>query len=328
MADSASTKKMKEVLEAIANDFEAELHSIIPKPRNRPSIMKNRLSDLSKFLVCKPDQAFILRILEKCIDLVSLPDSMRIMRYLLQLGQKDPEPLSIVELFHFKDHIMSISIHTACSVSSKDRSMDLMWSRYGLNKHCGRRGSVFISMSFREAANFQSNLDHRPMEVDRKIWQVFRKREQDPIPLLNFVQLYCNAPHRHQTPCYKHPVSGVIVTLGALHKDTNKAMLHRAIAYVEHFKDLAEKTQINLQIRLEGVLYWKGNTVPDTLAAKTMFNEEHLFKLLRKEAMLVPFANTTDQSLHEVVTEVVNHLVGTVSNFFTEAKLSSGYNNC
>ncbi|KAL7400427.1 hypothetical protein ABVT39_012215 [Epinephelus coioides] len=250
--------------------------------------MKNQLSDFRKFLVCPSNQAFILHILDKCIDHVSLPPGMRLMHYLLQLGQKNPQPLSVVELFHYPDHILAGSFHAACSVSSKDKEMDLMWSRHAINRLYGNRGSIYTNMSIRESANFQSNLNHHPMDVNPRLWQLFTPERGSPVPQLNFLQLYCDAPHRHQSPCFKHPVSGVIVMIEAV-------------------------------LRLEGV------DVPDVVEARSLFHEERLLDLLKEKAMLVPFRNSGGQGLHTVVGAVVEHLVGTLDTLFTEAQLCGGY---
>ncbi|KAK7896216.1 hypothetical protein WMY93_021541 [Mugilogobius chulae] len=96
--------------------------------------------------------------------------------------------------------------------------------------------------------------------------EMFRPSRQDtaPVPELNMVQLYCDAPHRHQLPLYKHP-------------------------YLEHYRDLVDMSDIQLGARLEGVLRFEAPNIPETIHAQHWINEERPQALLKSTAMLLPF---------------------------------------
>lgn len=67
-----------------------------------------------------------------------------------------------------------------------------------------------------ETANFQSNLDHYPMTVDKEILNIFHRTQS--YSKITFLQLYANTPHVHMA-INKYPVSRVIGT------DKNKIVL-------------------------------------------------------------------------------------------------------
>lgn len=63
-----------------------------------------------------------------------------------------------------------------------------------------------------EAANFQSSIDNKQMDLDGLLRQVLR----DVGVNVNILQLYATTPHCHHSSAVTHPVSRVI-TLCNLH---------------------------------------------------------------------------------------------------------------
>lgn len=301
------------------------LRELPPEDMTCPSVQNNNVFDVSKFRICYDDQDFILGILEQAVQKVRLPPGVAVMRTLTRLGGKDSKPVDLRDLCHSMDHIKSVSVHVACSMTHEDEEVDLMWSRWGINNLAGRRGNVFTNLSIHEAANFQSNLDGRSMDVERQLWSIFKLGEQSPT--LNFLQLYCDSPHNPQIPFFRHPVSGLLVCCGLLHKETNKAMLTRAKRYLEHFDDMRVKGIYRLQVRVEGVLMFSGTDIPAVLASRRFFNEPALMQLLKDEAMLLPFKEMNGRGIRQIHKAVVDYMVDTLTAKCNQGKRKGGYDN-
>ncbi|CAJ1059929.1 uncharacterized protein LOC109197949 [Xyrichtys novacula] len=164
----------------------------------RLSIQKNNIFEFSKFRLFKDDQSMFLALVDTAIESTELPNGVAVMRTVGQLGEQESKPIMLLDVLSSMDHIRSLSVHAACSIRHVDTDVDLMWSRWGINKLAGSRGNVFSNLSIHEAANFQSNLDGRPMDVDQKLWSLFKVGNVSP--RLTFLQLYCDSPHNPQFP--------------------------------------------------------------------------------------------------------------------------------
>ncbi|KAK7912776.1 hypothetical protein WMY93_012987 [Mugilogobius chulae] len=195
-----------------------------------------------------------------------------------------------------------------------------MWSRRLVNSVCGRTGYVYTNQSLTEAANYASNTDQKASTDVRGGY--------DMEGLLNFVQLYCDAPHRHQSPYYKHPVSGILATNGVLHKNTNTAMVMRAQKYLEHFKDLGLKGSAVLTARVEGVLLYRGRDVPRTLHAHLLINKDRVAELVAEKPALIPFLSTADEDVRGFRKELVLTLCRGLERVMTQRTFSAGYDPC
>lgn len=136
-----------------------------------------------------------------------------------------------------------------------------------------------------------------------------------------------NPTHRPQTPCFKHPVSGVIATCNLLHKQTTKAMVDRAKHYGVHFNDLRDKMGYQLPVRIEGVLRFEAEHIPDTVVAGDMYHLDSLMSLLEDEAMLLPFKEEDNGGLRSVTSAVIQKLTLDLENIFREGNHKGGYDN-
>lgn len=110
--------------------------------------------------------------------------------------QKSPGHLDLAALVDTSG-IQHVSVHATCSlvpsISSIDRRMHILWSRVGLEEVVDGRGCLYLCLSFDQCANYQSNLDGRPLDV------VCRGEESRGS--LNFIQVYGDSPtHPHEPP--------------------------------------------------------------------------------------------------------------------------------
>ncbi|KAK7880436.1 hypothetical protein WMY93_032924 [Mugilogobius chulae] len=228
-------------LQSVVTILKQRMAGLDASDLSRPTVQKNVLTDLTKVAICHQDQKWLLAQLDSAIQEATIyPRGLRFMVTLVRLGQKDPMTVELYKVVDPLHHVVALSVHVACNIRSSDGHVDLMWSRRLVNSVCGRTGYVYTNQSVTEAANYASNTDHKSVDVGPAVWGLFRdvRGGYGVEGLLNFVQLYCDGPHRHQTPYYKHPVSGILATNGVLHKNTNTAMVQRAQKYLEHFKDL------------------------------------------------------------------------------------------
>ncbi|KAK7881873.1 hypothetical protein WMY93_030282 [Mugilogobius chulae] len=219
---------MAKAFESVITDFERRLTNLGVADLSRPTVQKNNLTDLNKMAVYQVDQRWLLALLDTAIATTTVSlKGLRFMVTLVRLGQKDLLLVSVTSLFDSLDNVVALSVHVACTIQSEDKDVDLMWARRMINDLCGRSGFVF------------TNLPDVPGGYNIE-------------GILNFVQLYCDASHRHQSPYYKHLVSGILATSGVLHKNTIKAMETRAKRYIAHFRDLGNKGAAVLTARVDG----------------------------------------------------------------------------
>ena len=202
----------------LAAAFQAKLAGLSYEEKGRASIQKNTLHDTSKFEVLPQG------LLDEAIEDVLLPDGLKVLLTLTRLGDKNPWDLQVTDLVYRVSDVNVLSVHVAVCVSDSQDEVDLLWSRYGVHRVSGGKDNVYTAYSLHEAANMQTH--------------VFLVSEGCN---LNFVQLYVDGPHRHQSPFFKHPVSSALLSLGLLKAEVSRATYRKARAYLAHFRDLASK---------------------------------------------------------------------------------------
>ena len=182
-----------------------------PREKRRPSLIRNCLTELSKFAIVASDQQYVLQLVDAAMAQVSPPEGLKVLLTLSRMGQKSTAPLVLTDVVHPSVHRqIDLSVHLAVAVRDREESVDLPWSRHGVSEMLeeGCRGRVFTAFSLHEAANFQSSCDRNPLHVKAPLAEVLTADGAGV--RLNFIQLYCDGPHQHQTPFFKHPVSRVI----------------------------------------------------------------------------------------------------------------------
>ncbi|KAK7878956.1 hypothetical protein WMY93_034198 [Mugilogobius chulae] len=295
-------------LQSVVTILKQRMAGLDASDLSRPTVQKNVLTDLTKVAICHQDQKWLLAQLDSAIQEATIyPRGLRFMVTLVRLGQKDPMTVELYKVVDPLHHVVALSVHVACNIRSSDGHVDLMWSRRLVNSVCGRTGYVYTNQSVTEAANYASNTDHKSVDVGPAVWGLFRdvRGGYGVEGLLNFVQLYCDGPHRHQTPYYKHPVSGILATNGVLHKNTNRAMEQRAQKYLSHFKDLGMKGAAVLTARVEGLLLYCGRDVPRTLYSECLIDTNKVAELVAKRPALLPFLSTENEDVRGFRKELV-----------------------
>lgn len=234
-------------LAQVHKNFTTKLEQLPPHDLARISIRKNSLSRVDNFNLMPIDQPFILGLLDKAIHDVPMADGWRVIKFMSLFGQKQESALLLSSVVCRTESIRCLSVHAACTLHLNGGD-HLFWSRDSIQELIGHRGSLFASLTLSAAVNFQSNMDHRPLDLGKRLLAL-ATRPSD----VTFLQLYADTPHRHLKDFVCHPVTGSIVTTGLLHYQTDKRLHDRAEAYLTHFGDEARKflgTQVCARLEL------------------------------------------------------------------------------
>lgn len=132
------------LINALFNHFLLILRSLSPQDLERPTIMKNLLTNLGKMNILHEDQKCILRLFHKSLLAVNEDIDMAIILTISKFGQKDDRPFDLSKLVH-PNGIVNVSYHVACNIHSQDKSVDLLWSRCGLQEVVGQRDTLVPS---------------------------------------------------------------------------------------------------------------------------------------------------------------------------------------
>ncbi|CAM4573409.1 unnamed protein product [Leuciscus chuanchicus] len=171
-----------EFVNNMTETFKTKLRNLQPRDLARPTVLKNNLCNLA--LMNKKDRRFILQLLDESIDQVTASyNHLTILKTLSIFGQKDDSSLALSRLVDLA-HVQSMSIHAACTLTAKDPSTHLLWSRYGLQELVGHRGRLYTALSIHEAVNYQSKLDCSDMDISEeseevKIEETFKVKHED-----------------------------------------------------------------------------------------------------------------------------------------------------
>jgi len=112
----------------------------------------------------------------------------------------------------------AITIHVHDRVDEGMKNVSLLWSRSGLRRIVGSRGTLYSTLSLTAAGNFQSNLDGRPLTVKPEVKEVFTVPEEHIV----FLQMYADTPHIKVFDLMDHPITGILSSCELLHKDVSK----------------------------------------------------------------------------------------------------------
>ncbi|MGL5643877.1 MAG: hypothetical protein ACRCW3_03860 [Metamycoplasmataceae bacterium] len=319
----AARANATQVINNVLDLFATKLKELPAEHLQRPTIMKTNLNELKTMHILESDQSFVLGILMQAIQNVSPDPTQKLILFLTKFGQKQETMLPIGALVD-KKGVHSLTCHAACTITSKDPRVDLMWSRYGIQEVVGHRGNIFTSAAMPETANFQTNLDQYPITLDGQLLDIFR----GPIKCTNitFVQLYATTPHVRAN-AFTHPVSRVITTCGMHNPKHTRMILQRARSYIDHMQDLARKTVCRTKARMEAVYLLKGN-IPRNLEARDFYNQQAIYHLLENTPMLIPFKDNKHKlGLRHVIHPVTNYLTETLYTLLVECKSRGGFNN-
>ena len=290
------------------------LYKLLENGKCRETLQKNKVSTTTKLHVLPDDQSDILQALSACIDSCPHPQGYVPYLFVFRFGERRRTNFDINDFD--KDNVTDESLHIAVTLSGT-YDIGYLWSRQGLQRIVGERGCISSCLSFSEAANFQSNLDGRLLDISRHLRDVIR------LPCsIRFVQFYGDTPHINPST-RSHPVSGSIVNCGLLNKQCLERFEREALNYICTCRDNFSSLR-TLTCRLEFVLV--PTQVTSNIDPCSYIDGDHLSRLLEKEALLVPF-DLTDDTLCLALRGIGEHLVKTLSMCFTNGKRLGGYEN-
>ena len=276
------------------------------------TMAKNNVVMFEKLTILPDDSKVIFKILQDSMDECQAPNGLQKCLFAFRFGEKSSKPFRIGDDFHL-EHINRMTIHVACNVTSTSE-VDLLWSRAGIQKVIGTRGSVTPCLSLQECGNFQSNLDGRAVDISPQLRAVSTYPER-----LTFIQLYADLPHlRMPQGCRTHPVSGTICCGGILHNKTTEAMERNTMDYIATMMS----NFINMttsRCRLEMVIHIPN--LLETIDPKHFIVQSAIQRLLQDNTMLVPFYRLSEnQSLLQRTSAIGRYLLSKLDNLHKQFK--------
>lgn len=168
------------------------------------TLKKNTIFDVFKWRILKKDQHLILNMLEKTLHACHAPPFHRVSVIAFRFGERDPNQFKLANDFCI-EQITNVTTHVAVTFRTDEDRINLFWSRDGIQKLIGFRGTLNPALSFRDCCNFQTNLDGRSLDISEELKNVCKFPKN-----IRFLQFYADSPHMHCD--IKHPVSGMIGT--------------------------------------------------------------------------------------------------------------------
>lgn len=266
----------------VKSTFQNNLLKLSPKELCKDTFKKNSIFDVSKWRVLAKDQSFVMAILDKTLIACQAPPHHRISIVAFRFGERDSVQIQLATDFCL-ELVTSLTTHIAVTFKSIDDKIHFFWSRDGIQKLVGFRGSLLPVLSFRDCCNFQTNLDGRPNDISDELRNVCMHPNN-----LRFLQLYADSPHMHCSA--KHPLSGLIATCNLLHPKSTAHLSRLCDDYLSVCRENCHKLGEAMPMRLEVVVSL--DDIPSVLIAKEIINLEHLELLMDKYPMVVPFQET------------------------------------
>ena len=260
-----------------------ELTHLAPCEMGRPSIQKNSLHDTSHMNILSQDHVFIMNMLDQALGKTICPSDTKVLIMASKFGQKEKTALIIPELFHH-DLVKHVTVHSAVTLDASAYSTHLFWARQGIQEIVGDRGVVFCCLSLAEAANFQTNLDGRLMDVSAELRQTAKFPTQ-----VTFMQLYADTPHARSKEYTPHPVSGAIGTCGLLHHQSTKRLMNASNKYMQTMEENAMKLCSYIHARLEIVTKLNQSQITEPILPSSLVDENAIVNLCERHPMLQPF---------------------------------------
>ena len=291
---------------ALRIQFQKELQNLLEKGEALNTLSKNNIFNLNKLFVLPSDRRTILKVFQHALETTDLTESIFYPAvFTFRFGEKcrSNVELPISELTAVND----ICVHLGICVSSDFHY--LFWCRSGVNKVIGERGHLSSAYSFFECVNFQSNLDHRSIDISGMLRSVCQFPE-----CLRFVQMYSDLPHRRpQTSC--HPISGSIIMVeGILAVQSRQKICREANEYLSELKNNFAQVR-DASCRLEFVICLP--SVSNTIIALDLVNRERMLNLFKEYPMIAPFSKMYDLRVTDCLREV---------GMYLQSKLQEAYN--
>ena len=262
----------------LRENFKNTLMALALRGEARRTLEKNDINDVRKMFILPDDCYAILDALQASLNQLTQTGLLRPIIFCFRFGEKMTRGLSLSDFN--TQFTLRTTIHVAANILSDSEEVDLLWSTAGLQQIIGHRGTLCTCLSFKDCANYQSNLDGRPMDIKTCLRTICRFPHE-----VQFVQLYADIPHR-QPNCRYHPVSGCIVGGMCFPRSTAEAFLRDADHYISTLQSnwtlLRRST-----CRIEFVV--SQDSVADHINAMDFINLTNLEVLLETVPLLVPF---------------------------------------
>lgn len=167
----------------------------------------------------------------------------------------------------------------------------------------------FSALGMHEVANAQTFLE-KPLDLKQPLLKVHRAP-------LRFLQLYVHLPHCHNMPKHHHLVTGCIVLCSLQHPQGKASLETQAIQHIQHVNDCSKKMFSQLSARLEAVIYLDEKFgIPSVLRPEDFINEVELESLLENYLLLLPFLDSQDCSLTNILKETLNLIGSELTNVY------------
>lgn len=247
---------MSAALEAFSDvraRFTRALRNVSGLEMQRLSIQENSLSNPSAFMIHLPDQAFILELLDNAVKEADPGPEGAFLITLSKFGQRSRSTYDLGRVTEITN-VQAISVQYGYELyATGDSQTHFVWARKELEEWVGRNGALLSAVGLSEAAEFESALDGRVIDLSEELMAVLKGGRAGATGVLNYVHIYTTSPRTQQQRPAKHPVSGVMACCEALHPNTTAAMHARALEFMDHITDTSYKFQTTLAPRIEQV---------------------------------------------------------------------------
>lgn len=94
----------------------------------------------------------------------------------------------------------NVSVYSACTLVPSEKGKEhgrlhVLWSWVGLQNKAGSKGQLLSTLGMFECANYQSNLDGKPLTIGQKLKECSAASRAPS--KLTFLQLYTHSAHTH-----------------------------------------------------------------------------------------------------------------------------------
>lgn len=272
--------------------FGAELKAHVGTGCVRNSLMKTALTMLTRLRLLPDERAILFSLFQKSIDKMDVLNGFKPILFAFRFGERASQPISL-EYFE-SALIRNMSVHIGCTISGR-RGIQILWSRTGIQRVTGSRGTMLSCLTFFEACNWQSNLDGRALDIPNSLVRLCSDGQ------VRFIQFYGDTPHRRHGG-KPYPVSGYIVSGGLFPPQMLKSFSEDSERFINTVSENAALLQ-DLRCRVEIVSWF--DCVPENMTS--ILNITALQQLIAMNPMLVPFFDS-DGNVLERLRKLIKYL--------------------
>ena len=300
----------KRYVSALKIQFQKELVCLLERDIAFETLAKNNIYVIKKMFILPHDRMSILKAFQRALENTTddLTASFYPVIFSFRFGEKCRSRIKL-PIFDV-EAVYDICIHAGICISSYFH--DLFWCRNGVNEVIGERGNLSSAFSFFECVNFQSNLDHRSLDVTGLLRSISKFPER-----VRFIQMYSDIAHRRPSAMC-HPISrSIIMVEGILAGPGQQKLSRESVEYLSEMKsNFSQVRQGNC--RLEFVVCL--TSVEKIITALDVVNTDSLLKLLRDQPMVAPFSKIYDFRVMDCLREVGLYLQSKLQDIYSTRK--------